>query len=137
MNNLIKYFSALDWFLSGVTVALGIYQQNPYVIAGGLLGLALAWYGPAARIKAKLEKKFLRKKEKPSDTGAVLAEDAFYAQVLQTAPVAVKLVDTPSIPLNFSGNLAPGTLYLSANRHNAVQPRHLNLLDPLAKRAWA
>ena len=136
MNKLISYLSALDWLVSGCTLALGLYQQNVLLIGVGVLGLLLAWFKPAARVKAYLEKRFLRKKAVHSDTQAVLAEDAFYAQVLDDGALdpAPAVSDTPA---NFSANLPAGALRFSGHRHNLVQARHLNLAPLPAARDWA
>jgi hypothetical protein len=138
MNKLISHLSALDWLVSGSTLAFGIYQQNLLLIGLGVLGLLLAWYKPAARFKSHLEKKFLRKKVAQSDTGAILAEDAFYSEVLgaETAPDAI-LARGSETPTNFRGTLQPGTLYFSSHRHNLVHNRHMNLATPPAPRDWA
>lgn len=136
MNKLISYLSALDWLVSGCTLALGLYQQNVLLIGVGVFGLLLAWLKPAARVKAYLEKKFLRKKTAQSDTQAVLAEDAFYAQVLDDdgAEPSPAVSDTPA---NFSANLPAGALRFSGHRHNLVQARHLNLAPLPLSREWA
>jgi hypothetical protein len=132
MDKLFRIFTALDWFVGGISILVGLYMQNWWVVAGGVLGLITAYFKPALIIKAKLEKKFLRKKAKTDDSAEALAEDSFYAQMLGQEAVAepVAAEPAPALPARTYRDALPpyAGAYLSRNRHNQVAARHLPLL---------
>lgn len=135
MPTYLKRLSYFDWFLSVGTVLVGLYLWDPLVLAAGGLGMLMAWYGPAARVKAYLEKRFLRKTPKHTDTGAVAAEDAFYdaeraTQALPDAPVAGERPD-------FRRGLASGPLYLHSSPHNQLKVHYLRLSPGDRASHWA
>jgi hypothetical protein len=134
MDKLLRIFVALDWLVGGLSILVGLYLQNYWVVAGGTLGLLAAYFKPAVIIKNKMEKKFLRKKKKTEDSDVALAEDTFYAQVLG-AEAAEKVVAAPAVPQApraYPDLLPPyAGVFLSKNRHNQVLPQHIRLLaDP-------
>jgi len=131
MDKLLRIFVALDWLVGGLSILVGLYLQNYWVVAGGALGLLAAYFKPAVIIKNKMEKKFLRKKVKTEDSDVALAEDTFYAQVLgaeagdEVAPAPV----VPQVPRAYPDPLPPyAGVFLSKNRHNQVLPQHIHLL---------
>lgn len=131
MNKLLRIFVALDWLVGGLSIIVGLYLQNWWVVAGGVLGLLAAYFKPAVIIKAKLEKKFLRKKVKTEDSAVALAEDNFYAQVLgaEAGDVVEPAPALPQVPRAYPDPLPPyAGIYLSKNRHNQVLPQHIGLL---------
>ena len=142
MNKLLKLLSTLDWVMGAGSIALGIYWNNYWLVAGGVLGLFAAYYKPAMLIKNLLEKKFLRKNTGSSDTQKALAEDEFYAQMLQdeVSPVTAS-VSTPegqAGPVNYGRSWQAGVVLLSGSRHNVLSVATLNLVvAPGAKRTWA
>ncbi len=139
MQKLIKALSALDWVVGTLSLAWGLYSGNAWFIAGGALGLVTAYYKPAVRIQAALEKRFLRKKPANADNVKVQAEDAFYANMLGTD------VETPATPAavvaaapDFTRTLPAGPVLVNSSRHNLLKPTHLNLVQGTAStRHWA
>ena len=45
------YMRLFDWALGAGSLAYGIYAQSWWWIAGGIIGLGLAWYDPGTRIR--------------------------------------------------------------------------------------
>lgn len=45
---------AADWSLALISLAIGAWLQSPLWIAGGLLGVALAWWRPMGRLQSRL-----------------------------------------------------------------------------------
>jgi hypothetical protein len=135
----LKLLGYLDWVLGLGTIAWGLYFQSPLIAASGVLGLAVAYFKPAERIKARMEKRMLRKKTKPHDTASVLAEEAFYAKALgRTDGPGIESV-APAAPVVVRGSLPPSVAFISANPHNMVKPSHLDLMRPAASAgsSWA
>ena len=123
----------MDWLVGGLSIVVGLYLQNWWVVAGGFVGLAAAYFKPAMIIKAKLEKKFLRKKAKTDDSAVARAEDVFYAQMLgqQNLDDAVAQEPVALSPRTYQDALPPyAGIYLSGSRHNQVSVRHLALVSP-------
>lgn len=138
INKALKALNRLDWFVAAGTVAVGLYLLNYWVIGSGLIGLAAAWYKPADRIKARLEKKFLRKKTQPSDTAKTLQEDAFYAEMLgQAGDAGAAAGAEPAKPADYRGNVPLGALHLSQNPYSVVRYQHFNLAAATENRTWA
>lgn len=132
MDKLLRIFTTMDWLVGGLSIVIGLYLQNWWVVAGGFVGLAAAYFKPALIIKAKLEKKFLRKKAKTDDSAVSQAEDVFYAQMLgQQLPDEVVKQETVSLPpRTYRDSLPPyAGIYLSGSRHNQVSVRHLKLVS--------
>lgn len=126
MKKLLRIVYALDWLISLGTLALGLYWQNWWMVAGGILGLGLAYLKPAARIQAVLEKRFLASKRRVDDSTEVLAADAFYKKHLGDTTEAPETVAAPA-PRTFRATLpAYSQVLLSASRHNALNPGHFN-----------
>ncbi len=48
------YFRILDWALALASLSWGIYSQNGWWIAGGVIGFALAWIDPGTRLRKRL-----------------------------------------------------------------------------------
>jgi hypothetical protein len=46
-----NYLRAFDWLLGIASLGYGIYAHSWWWIAGGVIGLALAWYDPGTRIR--------------------------------------------------------------------------------------
>lgn len=53
---------AADWTLALGSLAVGAWLQSPLWIAGGLLGVALAWWRPMARLQARLNAMRVRRR---------------------------------------------------------------------------
>jgi len=120
MQKALKSLRPLDWTLAIGTLGVGAYLQDPLIASAGALGLLLAWYAPAERIRRTLERRLVRKTAKsPSHTSDVSSDDAFYGDV---APVAVAV--EPKKP-NFSNGLRAGQLYLHSSHHNLLRPEVL------------
>lgn len=130
MDKLLRIFVALDWLVGGLSILVGLYMQNWWIVAGGALGLLAAYFKPAVIIKNKMEKKFLRKKVKTEDSDVALAEDTFYAQVLGAEESEVE--PSPAVPLApraYPDPLPPyAGVFLSKNKHNQVLPQHIGIL---------
>jgi len=137
MNKLLKILNKLDWVVGAGTVLVGLYLLNGWVVASGVLGLLVAWYKPAERIKKKLEAKFLRKKTVASDVHKVQAEDEFYAQMGVTEP-ELSQPKAPVTAVSYSNSLSSGPVLISSSRHNQLKVDHLNLAGAEApSRHWA
>lgn len=80
IQNLLNIFNKLDWFVGGAFLAIGLYLQNWWIVAGGVIGLLSAYYQPAAKLKQKLESKLLAKGALTSDNATTLAEEDFYSK---------------------------------------------------------
>lgn len=139
INKTLSFLNRLDWFVAGVTLAVGFYLQNYWVIGSGALGMVAAWYRPADRIKAALEKKFFRKKAGVSDAQKAQAEDAFYADVLGKPAAQPDIPQPSSLPSrgDFTEALTAGQFRLNLGRHSVVRYEHLNLAPASAHRTWA
>lgn len=136
MDKLIRLLGTLDWLVAIGTLLVGLYLKNGWVVASGVLGLGLAWYQPARRVKAVLEKKFLRKM-KPGElaTAQVQHDEAFYSQVLgaDESPVQAE-------PAGEAQTARPARTYASAplpyramligrRKHNLLRVQHFNMFN--------
>lgn len=136
MQKFIKALSALDWIVGTLTLVWGLYSGNSWFIAGGVLGLMTAYFKPAMRVQAALEKRFLRKKPNHGDSSKVQAEDAFYANMLGNDTAAPAPAEP--VAVNFSRALVAGPVLVSGSRHNLLKPGHLNLVqNDTPTRHWA
>lgn len=79
VQTLLGHFNKLDWFVGGAFLVVGLYVQNWWIVAGGIVGLLSAYYQPALYLKNKLEQKLLAKGAATSDNAITVAEEAFYA----------------------------------------------------------
>lgn len=120
MDNLLKFFNKVDWLLAIACFIFGIYTQNPWFLLAGSVSVVTAWYKPAERIKAALEKKLLRKKKPGSDNHVIEAEDEFYARH-EPATSADSLKSNAST-LNYSNTaIRPGPVFLHSSKHNMLK----------------
>lgn len=126
MEKLIKYLSALDWFLGIGTILYGLIVGPLYIALFGALGLCVAWYKPAPRIKKYLESRVLAKAPSTKDTHAVLDAEKFYAEMLEGSATAAAL----PAKKNYSANVTFGPMFLGGSRHNILAPAHFNLYQP-------
>jgi len=55
------YLRWLDVGLGAGCLAYGFYVHSYWWMAGGVIGLALAWYNPAERLKAHLRAKMIKR----------------------------------------------------------------------------
>ena len=126
MKKTLKILNYVDWALGVGTLVAGLLWSNWLVVAAGVLGLVFAWYKPAERIKARLEKRLLRKKAAQDHTDLALAEDAFYEQVLGK-PEEADTRDADERP-DFSRTFTSyAGVYLRRSRHNRLTREGLNL----------
>jgi hypothetical protein len=131
MDKFIRFLSTLDWFVAVGTTIVGLYLKNWWIVASGVLGLAIAYYQPAMRVKGLVEKKFLRKM-KPGElaTTQVQHDEAFYAQVLGAKQVAeAPIADTPPRPpRTYASPALPysGT-FVGRRKHNMLKAEHFNM----------
>lgn len=72
MKSLINspFFARLDWISGFACLGWGAYLaatgatgESLLWIGGGLFGLAVAWYRPAQRLNARLNRRFVRRRE--------------------------------------------------------------------------
>ena len=106
----------LDWVVSIATIGYGVYSESTVWLAGGALGLALAWYNPGKRVKALIERKMARK--------ATPATTPSLADELEALPPAAATESIPVVPaMSFSEGTAfrYGPQYPMANKHNALR----------------
>ena len=141
MERNFKLLVKLDWTLAICTIIVGLYLLDWLVLGAGVLGLGVAWYGPAARMKVKLEGHFLKRRAVRDDTVEVTAQDAFYAGVLGNPDpsVSVDAVQEPGIaqPADFSRAVAPyGPMRLGVSRHNQLKPASFNLARGSSTPPW-
>lgn len=136
MDRAIKFLSWTDWALSSGTLVVGLYLQNWYIVGGGVLGLLVAWYSPSKRIKAAMEKKFLRRTpSKRRDEADIAQADAFYAQ--GTAEGAGPEAPSPVVRgADYSRQWAAGTLYLHGSPHNLLRPEYLRFSGDSRRTDW-
>lgn len=130
MSKLIQFFSALDWLVGSFSLALGLYSGNAWLIAGGAIGLVAAYFKPAVRIQAYLEKKFIRKKKPGEDSEVAMAEDRFYREMLGDGDEPLALADAaaPARARTFADAPVPyGPLYISQNKHNRLSRSHIGI----------
>lgn len=142
MKQTLKALKYVDWILAIATVAYGAYAQDPLIAGVGALGLAMAWYSPAERVKRAMEKRFLRKAAPaPSAAADVAAEDAMYQQVTEAADAAAPELDAAPAaaqkPSHFGGSLAAGQLYLHSSKHNLLRPVSFQFQAGQVKSPWA
>ncbi|KWU24752.1 hypothetical protein [Burkholderia cenocepacia] len=132
MDKLIRYLGTLDWVVAVCTLLAGLYFRNWWVVASGVFGVGIAYYQPAVRVKALLEKKFLRKM-KPGElaTSQVQQDEAFYAQVLgdENPAEAVEPVQ-PRTPRTYASAPIPyrGT-FVGRRKHNMLKVEHFNMFN--------
>ncbi len=126
MDKFLKIFNKVDWLVAIGSLGAGLYLDNGWLLAGGVLGMGTAWYKPAERVKKVLEKKMLRKTPAPSDTHKVLAQDDFYQQMGVTEAPALAQEPVNQVR-QFTRALKPGPVHLSASRHNVLKHEHLKL----------
>lgn len=136
MDKLIRLLGTLDWVVAVGTLLVGLYLKNGWIVASGLLGLGLAWYQPARRVKAVLEKKFLRKM-KPGElaTAQVQHDEAFYAQVLGAeespaiaAPGGAAQPEHP--PRTYASAPRPyRSMHIGRRKHNQLRAEYFNMFN--------
>lgn len=138
MNKLLKYLQRLDLVLSLASLAWGFFAPSIWALMGGCLGLVVTWYNPSARLQAYLKKRFLRKAPGPSDAGALLEEDALYAQAELEEPLAeASAAQAPAAPTYDAGPL-PAVAYLHPSKHNWLSAQSLAGRTPAAgATTWA
>ncbi|MNR71537.1 hypothetical protein D3C71_21670 [compost metagenome] len=135
MEKLLRFLGALDWVVATGTLVAAAILQSWWLAAAGALGLCTAYLQPAKRIRAWIEKRFVRKPDNgAASTAQVQHDDAFYAQVLGQAdelPVAAaapkRTYASPPVP--YAG------MRLSRSKHNRLRVEHLQLMskDPLPR----
>lgn len=61
------YMRVIDWSLAIGTIAYGLYEQTWWIVAMGVLGLGMAWYNPASRVRGWIGSKMTtrRKLDRP------------------------------------------------------------------------
>lgn len=133
LPKMLKLLNKVDWILGFGVIAAGIYLEDWRVLASGFLGLAVAYYKPADRIKARLEAKLLRKTEsKNASVTALVAEDTPPVEELS----ALESSTTPTKHASFKEEMQGGQILLGGSRHNVLKPSHLNMV--VTKRStWA
>lgn len=131
MNRAFKVFSFVDWIVGTVSLLLGLYWANGWLVAGGFIGLLFAWLKPAQRLKNKIEKSILRKKANPDDSGITVEEDAFYASMLGETTESLKATSLPlpeNLPKHYSRPAPFATLIVARqSKHNLLNTKGLNL----------
>lgn len=73
MAKVFKYIRYLDLVTALGAVAWGIYQHNAWWLAGGLVGLVVAWLGPAERVNNLVRSRVTRRASFPLDLSPVEA----------------------------------------------------------------
>lgn len=127
MDTLLKFFNRVDWLMATACFIFGFYFSEPWLFLAGAISTFTAWYKPAERIKAKIEKRFLRKKTVHSDNNKLASEDEFYKSmgVTETGEDESAQAQAP-VALTYSATyLQSGPLRLHISRHNALSPTNL------------
>ena len=142
MNKFLQYLSKLDWAVAFGTLGYGLFRLDALLIFLGAMGLCLAWYRPADRIKAKLERYFLAKRRPKDDSARLQEQEDFYTQALrdssaeeplpgadEAANVGSDAPDTHTPKFSsFSGGFSGyASVQLSRNRHNQLTSKALNI----------
>ena len=128
MNKLLNALSKLDWVLALGTLAYGAYHRDWLILSAGVLGVAVAWYRPADKVKVALEKYFLAKKRPKDDSAKLLQEEAFYAEALQETQSDLAAISEPEGPpsapsADFRRALGGyASVRLNPSRHNQLSP---------------
>ena len=114
-NSVSNGLNALDWLVALGTLSYGAYTGSLLWIAGGVLGLGMAWYNPGKRIKALIEKKMQRKTVPVTLKVDELASLPAVAEARAAAE--------PAVPVSFgqSTSFSYGPQYPMANKHNALR----------------
>lgn len=124
MNKLLTYLNKLDWALSFVSFGLAYYFNQPWLYVASAIGLFMAWYKPANRIKAKIDAKLIRKTTAPSDADKLAADEAFYKEFSSPEDVfreEARFDRSPALPKL--------PYFFSGNKHNQIHWQHLDLTD--------
>lgn len=132
MEKILKVLKSVDWLLAIGTVVVGLVLAKPIVVAAGALGVAVAWYSPAERIKRRLEKKFLRKSPAAP---TVTLDEAIYEQT-STEEGEPQSESNPQ-SVSYSASLVTGGVYLHSSPHNLLKPQHLALQAGARREGWA
>lgn len=136
MKKTLKTLKYVDWILGIGTILAGIVMGSKLIVGAGLLGLLVAWYNPAERVKQAIEKRMVRKGSSNVDhTAAAKADDALYEG---TEPAAVADVASPTAETpNYSANPTTGKVYLHSSPHNLVKLTSLSFSHEGKTRDWA
>lgn len=132
MQKLLTRLTALDWILSGATLAYGLWSKNPLIIGVGAVGLLIAWYSPAKRLQTKMANSSLASRRRAKESAAAqaaieaVAEEEAAKSTLGAEPVATS--ELP--PRNFSSQIsAYAGMRLTPSKHNRLQPSSFNLYN--------
>jgi hypothetical protein len=137
MKTTFKALRSLDWTLAVGTLAVGAYLQEPLIAGAGALGLLVAWYNPAERVKGALQKRFIRKTAVRSDSGTVSTDDTFYAADAPEPGDSAAGPETLLTPRSYSDPMKAGQLYLNSSPHNALRVDYLRFSVDDTPRPWA
>ncbi|MDO8416326.1 MAG: hypothetical protein Q7S87_08965 [Agitococcus sp.] len=125
MEKLLRLFAALDWFVGAVCVIMGLYLQNGWYLASGVIAFAAAWLKPAERVNRYLKAKFMRKKEVRNDSAIALAEDDFYDMLKDSAEPSP---NSKSELLTYAPRLFTYPhVVISSFTHNKLKAEYLSL----------
>lgn len=144
MQKSLRLFSALDWVVASITLLVGLWLLNGWVILAGTIALAIAWYSPAKRVSARLQKYLFKKRQTEDHSSVLLREDEFYASLRPDVNQASKASQGPdglgeAPPVDFT--LRPYTyaqVRLNSSRHNLLTSKSLDLTPSEQQaRRWA
>lgn len=136
MKKTLKTLRYVDWTLGIGTVIAGVLLGNKLVLVAGLLGLLVAWFNPAQRLKHAIEKRMVRKGSgKVDHTALTTHDDALYeAPALSDAQSGEVLADEKP---NYSANPTTGKVFLHSSPHNLVKLTSLSFSYEGKPRDWA
>lgn len=136
MKKTLKTLRYVDWTLGIGTVVAGVLLGNKLVLAAGLLGLLVAWFNPAQRLKHAIEKRIVRKGSGKVDHTELAAHD----DALYEAP-ALSEAQSTEAPANekpdYSANPSIGKVFLHSSPHNQVKLTSLSFSYEGKPRDWA
>jgi len=122
MDKFLTYLNKLDWALAIASFGLAYYFDQPWLYAASAIGLFMAWYKPANRIKAKVDSKFVQKAAAPTDADKLAADEAFYEEFSSAEDAYRK-----ETRFNFTPALPKLPYVFSSNKHNQIRWQHLDL----------
>lgn len=125
MEKLFSFLSKLDYFVSAGVIGYGIYKLDWLYILVGLLSLGLARYNLSKRVRARLEK-YLIKKRQVEDHSNLLKE---HEKLYDDRPIE----ETPQVPASFQPKqIQYVSVQLAPSKHNKLlAPGALDLFASL------
>ena len=128
-----KSLRTLDYLLSVGTLVWGGYSGSPWIIAGGCLGLVIAYINPAERVSALIKGKAVQRitrLENHSESASQAVELELLEPYSATKPSA-------QLRTSYSKSLKPyRQIQLRAFKHNQLSESSFNHANRECKTQW-